>query len=122
MVFKSRHSEISPILTALVVWRLFQSLLLVTQTKHILLLSQPRDRVLGQPQGSTLNMIPIHCHGHYYSQLYTINIPSWKAGTHSLEFIWVALLPLSESQVLGLRYTRLDFRCLTKQIKANLFD
>ena len=122
MVFKSRHSEDSAILTALVVWRLFQSLLLVTQTKHILLLSQPRDRVLGQPQGYTLIMIPVQCHGYSYSQPYTINIPSWKAGTYSLEFIWVAFLPFSESQVLGLRYTRLHFRCLTKQIKANLFD
>ena len=114
MVFKSCHSEASSILTALVVWHLFQSLFPVAQTKYIVLLSQPRNLVLGQPQGYTLNMTRIHCHGYYYSQPHTINI--------TLSEVWDLfprshlgrLTPVFSEQVLNLRYARLRFRCLTK--------
>ena len=108
-VFKSSHSEVSPILTALVVLHLFQSLFLVTQIEYILLLSQPRNLVLGQPQGYTLNMTPIQCHGDYCSQPHTINITLLEGRDLFARVHLARLTAVFSERILDLRYVRLHF-------------
>ena len=86
----------------------------VTQTKYILLLSQPHNPVLGQSQDYTLNMTPIHCHGNYYSQPHTIDITLLEGWDLFARVHLGRLTPVFSEQVLDLHHTGLHFQCLTK--------